>query len=157
MTLFHPIPLLYQPSLPAARLQAVGFPSLYEKAVPRRSLRNRIRALAVLYPVIVLHKFKETGEDRKLPPKHSSTSASVSSSAMSDYYYNCGYQAATEEYYCKVRQIEEERQCLLDLERKMKSIFDSYVTKASVELSLIHGEVRQPVDLFPRPCVMWIS
>ena len=107
-----------------------------------------------------MHKNKKNDKVRYLPPKgspSSSSSSSASPSVLSDYYYNCGYQAATEEYYCKVRQIEEERQYLLDLEQKMKSIFDSYVAKASVELSLIHGEVSEPFGLFPRICAMWIS
>ena len=85
-----------------------------------------------------------------MPPKGSLSS----SSALSDYYYNCGYQAATEEYYCKIRQIEEEKQYLLDLEQKMRGIFDSYVAKASAELSLIRGEVGELFDLSPRICVM---
>ena len=54
-------------------------------------------------------------------------------------------------------QIEEEKQYLLDLEQKMRGIFDSYIAKASVELSLIRGEVRELFALSPRICVMWQS
>lgn len=96
---------------------------------------------------------EKNDKNRYLPPKGSSSSPSV----LSDYYYNCGYQAATEEYYCKVRQIEEEKQYLLDLEQRMRGIFDSYIAKASVELSLIRGEVGEHFDLSPRICVMWHS
>lgn len=103
-----------------------------------------------------MHKIKKNDKNPYLPPKGSPSSSS-SPSVLSEYYYNCGYQAATEEYYCKVRQIEEEKQYLLDLEQKMREIFDSYIAKASVELSLIRGEVRELFDLFPRICVMWQS
>ena len=103
-----------------------------------------------------MHNNKKNDKNPYLPPKGSPSSSS-SPSVLSEYYYNCGYQAATEEYYCKVRQIEEEKQYLLDLEQKMREIFDSYIAKASVELSLIRGEVRELCDLFPRICVMWQS
>ena len=64
----------------------------------------------------------------------------ASNAPASQYYYNCGYQAALEEHAEKARKLEEEKQTLLDLEQEMRSIFDSYVNKAACELKRINGE-----------------